>query len=72
LKRIFYREELVFSGTINFGNDLGKSHLVIRFTKDNLLKEINLEFEVFPTKLNYRSDYEKIVSDIEKVSLPSS
>ena len=66
-EKFFYREELGFlAGTINFGNDLGKSHLVIRFTKDNLLQEINLEFEVFPTKLNYRSDYEKIVSDIEK------
>lgn len=66
-EKFFYREELSFlAGTINFGNDLGKSRLVIRFTKDNLLQEINLEFEVFPTKLNYRSDYEKIVSDIEK------
>jgi hypothetical protein len=66
-EKFFYREELGFlAGTINFGNDLGKSHLIIRFTKDNLLKEINLEFEVFPTKLNYRSDYEKIISDIEK------
>lgn len=66
-EKFFYREEIGFlAGTINFGNDLGKSHLVISFTKDNLLQEINLEFEVFPTKLNYRSDYEKIVSDIEK------
>ncbi|KPM49654.1 DUF2357 domain-containing protein [Jiulongibacter sediminis] len=66
-EKFFYREELGFlAGTINFGNDLGKSHLEIRFTNDNLLQEINLEFEVFPTKLNYRSDYEKIVSDIEK------
>jgi hypothetical protein len=65
--KFFYRAELGFlAGTINFGNDLGKSNLVIRFTKDNSLAEINLEFEVFPTKLNYRSDYEKIVSDIEK------
>lgn len=66
-EKFFYREELGFlAGTINFGNDLGKSYLVIRFTKDNLPREINFEFEVFPTKLNYRSDYEKIVSDIEK------
>jgi hypothetical protein len=65
-EKFFYREDLGFlAGTINFGNDLGKSHLEIRFTKENLLKEINLEFEVFPTKLNYRSDYKKIVSDIE-------
>lgn len=66
-EKFFYREELGFlAGTINFGNDIGKSNLVLRFIKDNSFHEINLEFEVFPTKLNYRSDYEKIVSDIEK------
>jgi hypothetical protein len=66
-EKFFYREELGFlAGTINFGNDLGKSNLNIRYTKGNLLQEINFQFEVFPTKLNYRSDYEKIVSDIEK------
>lgn len=66
-EKFFYREDLGFlAGTINFGNDLGKSNLVLRFTKDTSFQEINLEFEVFPTKLNYRSDYEKIVSDIEK------
>jgi hypothetical protein len=65
--KFFYREDLGFlAGTINFGNDLGKSHLIFKYTKDNSLQEINFEFEVFPTKLNYRSDYNKIVSDIEK------
>ena len=66
-EKFFYREELGFlAGTVNYGNDLGKSNLVLRFAKDNSFHEINLEFEVFPTKLNYKSDYEKIVSDIEK------
>ena len=66
-EKFFYREELGFlAGTINFGNDLGKSNLILRYSKDNSIQEINFEFEVFPTKLNYRSDYEKIVSDIEK------
>lgn len=66
-EKFFYREDLGFlAGTINFGNDLGKSNLVVRFTKNDTFHEINFEFEVFPTKLNYRSDYEKIVSDIEK------
>jgi len=66
-EKFFYREELGFlAGTINFGNDLGKSNLIVRYTKGNILQEINFQFEVFPTKLNYRSDYEKIVSDIEK------
>lgn len=66
-EKFFYREELGFlAGTINFGNDLGKSNLIVRYAKGNILQEINFQFEVFPTKLNYRSDYEKIVSDIEK------
>jgi hypothetical protein len=66
-EKFFYREELGFlAGTINFGNDLGKSNIIVRYKKGNTLQEINFQFEVFPTKLNYRSDYEKIVSDIEK------
>jgi predicted component of viral defense system (DUF524 family) len=66
-EKFLYRENLgLLSGTINFGNDLGKSNLIVRYTKGNILQEINFQFEVFPTKLNYRSDYEKIVSDIEK------
>ena len=66
-EKFFYREELGFlAGTINFGNDLGKSDFTIRYAKQNILKEINFQFEVFPTKLNYRSDYVRIVSDIEK------
>ncbi len=66
-EKFFYRSELGFlAGTINFGNDLGKSNLVLRYTKEKVLQEINLQFEVFPIKLNYRSDYDKIISDIEK------
>ncbi len=66
-EKFFYREDLGFlAGTINFGNDLGKSNLLLRFTKNNLFHEINFEFEVFPTKLNYRNDYEKIIQDIER------
>lgn len=66
-EKFFYRQELGFlAGTINFGNDLGKSNLVLRYTKENQVGEINFQFEVFPIKLNYKSDYEKIVSDIEK------
>lgn len=65
--KFFYDDELKFlSGTINFGNDLGKSNLILRYLKNNSRCEINFQFEVFPTKLNFKSDYEKIVSDIEK------
>jgi hypothetical protein len=65
--KFFYREEIGFlAGTINFGNDLGKSALHLKYTVDEKPKEFVLQFEVFPTKLNYKSDYQKIVADIEK------
>ena len=33
-EKFFYRQELGFlAGTINFGNDLGKSNLIVRYTK---------------------------------------
>jgi hypothetical protein len=65
--KFFYREELGFlAGTINFGNDLGKSDLVLRYSKGDKLKEISFSFEVFPIKLDFRRDYYKIVHDIEE------
>ena len=65
--KFYYREELGFlAGTINFGNDLGRSQLILRYSIGDKSKEIIFEFEVFPTKLDYRSDYNKIVADIEK------
>lgn len=65
--KFYYRKELGFlAGTINFGNDLGKSDLILRYTKSGQTIEFTLNFDVFPTKLNYRSDYDKIVADIEQ------
>jgi predicted component of viral defense system (DUF524 family) len=65
-EKFFYREALGFlAGTINYGNDLGKSTIIVRYYKKDKQKEVVLNFEVFPTKLDYRSDYDKIVADIE-------
>lgn len=65
-EKFFYREELGFlAGTINYGNDLGKSNINVRYFKEDKLQDVVLNFEVFPTKLDYRSDYDKIVVDIE-------
>ncbi|MDA3614326.1 DUF2357 domain-containing protein [Polluticaenibacter yanchengensis] len=64
--RFFYRQELGFlAGNVNFGNDLGQSVLILRYTKGGEPQEFRFHFEVFPTKLNYRSDYKKIVTDIQ-------
>jgi hypothetical protein len=54
------------SGTVNFGNDLGKSDLILRYSTGNKSKEFVFNFEVFPTKLDFRSDHDKIIADIQK------
>ncbi len=65
--KFYYRPEIGFlAGTINFGNDLGKSDLVLRYEIGSATREFALHFDVFPTKLDYRHDFDRIVADIEK------
>lgn len=54
------------TGTLNYGNDIGKYDFVVRYEKDHIKKEFCFSFEVFPTKLDYKNDYRIIVADIEK------
>jgi hypothetical protein len=64
--KFFFRPEIGFlAGTINYGNDLGQSDLLMRYELGNQTKEFALHFEVFPTKLDYRNDFNRIVADIE-------
>lgn len=56
----------LLAGTINFGNNIGQSELEFEYTTNNTLKTFKLGFEVFPTKLDYRNDYLKMVKDIEE------
>jgi hypothetical protein len=66
-EKFFYREDLGFlSGNLNYGNELGKTNLIIVYVKNGVTKTIDFNFEVFPTKLDYKNDYEKIITDIEK------
>ncbi len=70
IKRVsedFYRSgSYRIFGSINFGNDIGKSDLVIEYQKNNVNKKFVLTFEVFPVKLNYLSDFKAIIQDIDK------
>lgn len=54
------------TGAINYRNDIGKSDLVIRYKKDGISINQKLTFEVFPVKLDYKSDYKSIIADINK------
>ncbi len=52
------------TGAINYGNDIGKADFILRYKKEGLLINHKLSFEVFPIKLDYRSDYKSIINDI--------
>lgn len=59
-------DKYFLTGAINYRNDIGKSDLVIRYKRDGVLKIHKLSFEVFPIKLDYKSDYKSIIADINK------
>lgn len=55
-----------FTGAINYGNEIGKTSFVINYTKENKIYEDVFEYEVFPTKLDYKNDYNQIIKDINE------
>ena len=57
------RNHEILSGVINFGNEIGYSDLVIQVDGSNYLRLI---LEVFPTKIDYKEDYQSIVEDVTK------
>ncbi len=63
----FRANHSLLSGTINFGNNIGKSEIEFQYRKNNKLSKFKFGFEVFPTKLDYKEDYLKILKDIEDV-----
>jgi hypothetical protein len=57
------RQHNIFSGIINFGNEIGLSDLVIKLKGE---KYLCLVIEVFPTKIDYKEDYKNIVVDVTR------
>lgn len=54
-------KETKLSGTINFGNEIGSSIFDIRVNGRIALR---IEIEVFPTKLDYKNDYEAMLQQV--------
>ncbi|MES2650069.1 MAG: DUF2357 domain-containing protein [Bacteroidota bacterium] len=59
-------DKYFLTGAINYRNDIGKSDFVIRYKRDGISISQKLSFEVFPVKLDYKSDYKSIIADINK------
>lgn len=54
------------TGAINYKNDIGKTDFVLRYLKNGYAVNHRLSFEVFPIKLDYKTDYNSIIADINK------
>lgn len=55
----------ILSGFINYGNDIGKSEILIDYNVGDETKHFRFGFDVLSTKLNYHEHWRKILEDIE-------
>ena len=56
----------ILAGFINYGNDIGKSEILIDYQVGTELRHFRFGFDVLSTKLNYHEHWRKIVEDIER------
>ena len=55
----------ILAGFLNYGNDIGKSEILIDYKVGSELRHFRLGFDVLSTKLNYHEHWRKIIEDIE-------
>lgn len=62
----FHRKGRILSGFLNYGNEIGKSEIILLYDVDGKLQKFTFGFEVLSTKLNYHEHWKAIIEDIEK------
>ena len=55
----------ILAGFLNYGNDIGKSEIIITYWIEGVKKRFTFQFEVLSTKLNYHEHWAQIIKDIE-------
>ena len=55
----------ILAGFLNYGNDIGKSEIMLQYRAGQEHKTFTFSFEVLSTKLNYHEHWKKILEDIE-------
>ena len=55
----------ILAGFLNYGNDIGKSEILIDYHVGKELRHFLFGFEVLSTKLNYHEHWKQIIEDIE-------
>ena len=56
----------ILAGFLNYGNDIGKSEIMLQYLAGQEHKTFTFSFEVLSTKLNYHEHWKKILEDIER------
>ena len=64
-ERFSFRKHIL-AGFINYGNDIGKSEIVLSYRIGGHSKIFTFGFDVLSTKLDYHSHWKKIIDDIEQ------
>ncbi|WP_164102539.1 DUF2357 domain-containing protein [Candidatus Laterigemmans baculatus] len=54
----------VVHGTVNFRGQIGRSQFSIYVNGE---RQLDFEVEVFPTKIDYESDYQEILADVQSI-----
>lgn len=62
----YHEEKHVLSGFLNYGNEIGKSSLELRYVKGGVRKRWSLRYKVLSRKLDYHKHWKTIVEDIER------
>lgn len=54
----------IFHGTVNFHSQVGSSEFLLKVDGE---PELVIEVEVFPTKLDYKSDYQQLLAEVQGI-----
>lgn len=55
----------LLAGYLNYGNEIGRADMPICYTIDGVLKRFVFSYDVISAKLDYHSDWKKLLADIE-------
>lgn len=61
----YHKSHRILTGFINFGNDIGRSEIVLKYDVAGREHTFVFGFDVLSTKLNYHEHWRSIIADIE-------
>lgn len=61
----YHKNHRILTGFINFGNDIGRSEIKLKYYVEGRERTFVFAFDVLSTKLNYHEHWRSIIADIE-------